>query len=223
MGYGVSLNYFLLLLFGHQHILTCLLSSHSTATTAERGSAATRETTSVATNQASLLQWLDGWNEVWAANTSIDPSVIDLPMSRVVAWRTGFAAVVICLSVNVFVIVKLSFFPNLASFGDRVQGSAPKLAVIVPAHGGDLSRALASLSRWPTKCSDITVHHVELVLYYAGGADDERWSDGVLAALEQTGGKCFAHTSVLFGNLTDEVSQREQSEGEDEEVHQNVV
>lgn len=130
-------------------------------------------------------------------------------MSRV-AWRLGVAAVVACLSVNVFVILKLSFFDNLAKLGRaRGSGDAQKLAVIVPAHGGDLSRALASLSRWPTKCSGITLHNVELVLYYAGGADDERWSDGVLAALEQTGGRCFARTSVLFGNLTDEVSKRE--------------
>lgn len=83
--------------------------------------------------------------------------------------------------------------------------SPQALAVVVPAHSGDLQRAVASLARWPTACSPVTLKHVELVLYYAEGPDDNTWSDDIIAELAQTGGRCFARTSAIFGNLTEEV------------------
>ncbi|CAM9729877.1 unnamed protein product [Scytosiphon promiscuus] len=123
--------------------------------------------------------------------------------------RLCYGIVVVCLLINTLVLVKMSLFGELADIraGRDPQedaGNVRRLAVVVPAHGGDLSKALASLSRWPKVCSAVTLRHVELVLYYAGGPEDERWSDDVIPALEQTGGRCFARTSALFGNLTDE-------------------
>lgn len=125
-----------------------------------------------------------------------------------VRWTGGLLLLIYCASV-----IRLSSLPfapdgdglrqnkhNEAGFGQR------KLAVVVPAHGGDLTRALASLSRWPTACYGSTLANTELVLYFAGTADDPTWTDNVLPELERTGGRCFAATRVLFGNLTAEVS-----------------
>eukprot|EP00903_Cladosiphon_okamuranus_P005533 g5510.t1 len=107
--------------------------------------------------------------------------------------------------------IRLSLFrPLLGGEGllpgnkQEVEVDEQRLAVVVPAHGGDLRRALASLARWPEACSPVTLRHVELVLYYAGAEDDSGWSNDVLPELERTGGKCFARTSAVFGNLTHE-------------------
>lgn len=111
-----------------------------------------------------------------------------------------------CLLINALVMVRLSLFSS--SSRGQVQEDAidkRRLAVVVPAHAGDLAKALASLARWPKVCSDTTLQHVELVLYYAGSSDDDGWSESVLPELEQTGGRCFAGTMAIFGNLTDEV------------------
>lgn len=78
-----------------------------------------------------------------------------------------------------------------------------KLAVVVPAHHGDLGKALASLSRWPTACSPSTLANLDLVLYYAQQPDEK--SSRILPYLSRTGGRCFASTRVVYGNLTDEV------------------
>lgn len=85
------------------------------------------------------------------------------------------------------------------------RGSLPsqRLAVVVPAHSGDLYRALASLSKWPTKCSPVTRAHVDLVLYKAEAEDE--LSFGALRLLENTAGICFANTKIVHGALTKEV------------------
>lgn len=84
-------------------------------------------------------------------------------------------------------------------------GSPPtqRLAVVVPAHAGDLYRALASLSRWPSTCSPVTQAQVDLVLYKAETEDD--LSYGALRLLENTAGRCFANTKIVYGALTKEV------------------
>lgn len=81
-----------------------------------------------------------------------------------------------------------------------------KLAVVVPTHGGDLSRAVSSISRWPTTCSPVTRDYVDLVLYFAQGPEHASWSPEVITSLTRTGGRCFAKTRAVFGHLTDEVS-----------------
>jgi len=83
-----------------------------------------------------------------------------------------------------------------------------RLAVIVPAHGGDLRKALKSLSAWPRACSQTTLRHVDLILYYAGSDDDDDWDYSILPELKRTGGRCFSRTSAIFGNLTAEVRAR---------------
>lgn len=83
------------------------------------------------------------------------------------------------------------------------ERAAKRLAVVVPAHTGDLGKALTSLASWPTKCHESTVLHTDLVLYYAGGAEDD--VEAVLPSLALTGGKCFANTRLVLANLTEEV------------------
>lgn len=124
------------------------------------------------------------------------------------------ALVLVCLLINALVMIRLSLSHPLSAGHSllqrrqKVEVDPRRLAVVVPAHGGDLRRALASLAKWPKACSPVTLRHVELVLYYAGAEDDPGWSDDVLPELEQTGGSCFARTSVVFGNLTDEVREQ---------------
>lgn len=122
----------------------------------------------------------------------------------------GKGVVLLCLLINALVMVRLSLF---SSGRGQVQEDAVdkrRLAVVVPAHAGDLRKALASLARWPKACSDTTLQHVELVLYYAGSSDDDGWSESVLPELEETAGNCFSRTTVIFGNLTDEVSDEKE-------------
>ena len=80
---------------------------------------------------------------------------------------------------------------------------ARRLAVVVPAHAGDLGKALTSLASWPASCHESTLAHTDLILYYAGGAEDD--VEAVLPSLALTGGKCFANTRLVLANLTEEV------------------
>lgn len=80
-----------------------------------------------------------------------------------------------------------------------------RLAVVVPAHGGDLSRAVSALDRWPEVCSPVTKTNVDLVLYYAEG-DDDTEPLGALDAIASTAGRCFGNTKLVYANLTPEVS-----------------
>lgn len=82
-------------------------------------------------------------------------------------------------------------------------GQERRLAVVVPSHAGDLGKALTSLATWPTRCHDSTLENTDLVLYYAGGVDDD--VAAVLPSLARTGGKCFANTRLVLANLTEEV------------------
>eukprot|EP00903_Cladosiphon_okamuranus_P019502 g17934.t1 len=45
---------------------------------------------------------------------------------------------------------------------------------------------------------------MQLVVYYSGDAADGVWSDGIIRALEQTGGRCFEKTRVVFADLDEE-------------------
>lgn len=126
-------------------------------------------------------------------------------------WCTslGFLVASCGLLINcVFLLRFLEYLSFDQAGAPRAVKLAPerRLAVVVPAHGGDLKRALDSLSRWPTTCSPVTLDRVELVLYYAAGPDDGVWSGDIVPALAKTGGRCFAGTSAVFGNLTTEVS-----------------
>lgn len=87
----------------------------------------------------------------------------------------------------------------------NIEGSTPRkrLAVVVPTHRGDFSKALASLAKWPTRCSPITQANVDLILYKAEAQDAA--STAALSVLEDTPGRCFANTKIVFGSLTEEV------------------
>lgn len=78
-----------------------------------------------------------------------------------------------------------------------------RLAVVVPAHAGDLSRAIKSLEHWPKLCSSETLEHADLVLYYAEGPNET--TANVIPTLQESGGRCFANTRVVYANLDEEV------------------
>lgn len=103
------------------------------------------------------------------------------------------------------VLSSLLLFAGTAAASDS---SAQRLAVVVPAHAGDLSRAVSALDRWPRECSPVTKDNVDLVLYYAEGEDDS----GPTAALDEittSAGRCFSNTRLVYANLNEEVSAQD--------------
>eukprot|EP00903_Cladosiphon_okamuranus_P017930 g16498.t1 len=91
-----------------------------------------------------------------------------------------------------------------ALFSDAYLTESGRLAVVVPTYSGDLKEAVAALSSWPTVCSAITLRSMQLVLYYSGTMEDGVWSEGIIRDLEQTGGRCFEQTRVVFADLDPE-------------------
>lgn len=79
-----------------------------------------------------------------------------------------------------------------------------RLAVVVPAHAGDLPRAVSALDQWPKSCSPVTQENVDLVLYYAEGEEDAGPAPA-LEAIASSAGRCFANTKLVYANLSDEV------------------
>ena len=79
-----------------------------------------------------------------------------------------------------------------------------RLAVVVPAHRGDLPRAVSALDRWPKSCAPATQANVDLVLYYAEGEDDTE-PLAALEAIASTAGRCFGDTKLVYANLIPEV------------------
>lgn len=140
--------------------------------------------------------------------------------SRMSAWF----ATLVALSGSVFLLEYIVYFNSDFRNSLELQASTPdrrlenegawrvqeeedgkRLAVIVPAHRGDLSKALSSLAKWPSTCHSSTRRNADLVLYYAGGEEDE--VSAVLPSLAETGGRCFAETRLVLANLKDEVSE----------------
>lgn len=95
-----------------------------------------------------------------------------------------------------------SNIPNRTSLPADV---GQKLAVVVPAYQGDLDRAVASLERWPTNCSPLTVENVDLVLYYAEGETDRSAVEEAAGTIAATAGRCFGDLRIVYANLEDEV------------------
>lgn len=138
--------------------------------------------------------------------------------SRMSAWFVTLVA----LSGSVFLLEYVVYFNTDFRDYRELQGSTPlrrmervgtareeeeqsgeRLAVIVPAHRGDLAKALSSLAKWPSTCHPSTLRNADLVLYYAGGEEDD--VSAVLPSLAKTGGRCFAETRLVLANLRDEV------------------
>lgn len=88
-------------------------------------------------------------------------------------------------------------------------GGEERLAVVVPAYKGDLDRAVASLERWPTSCSPLTLQNVDLVLYYAEGETDREAVEAASRAIAATAGNCFANLRTVYANLQEQVNERE--------------
>lgn len=80
-----------------------------------------------------------------------------------------------------------------------------KMAIVVPMYAGDLEEAVVALSAWPNTCSTQSLQYMELVVYFAGGENEEKWSDDVLLAVEETGGRCFLRTRAVFAHLEEKV------------------
>lgn len=123
-------------------------------------------------------------------------------MSRCFLVALSFAALGLVL--NFMFLLRLEENRKLTLLASRLA-SQRRLAVVVPAHRGDLDRALASLSRWPSACSEVTLSSVDLILYYAGDVDEK--SSQILPSLSYTGGRCFSNTQVVYANLTAEVRE----------------
>lgn len=85
------------------------------------------------------------------------------------------------------------------------QGGGQHLAVVVPAYQGDLDRTVASLERWPSNCSPLTVENVDLVLYYAEGEEDKSAVEEAAGVIAATAGRCFANLRVVYAHLREEV------------------
>ncbi|CAM9350086.1 unnamed protein product [Scytosiphon promiscuus] len=79
-----------------------------------------------------------------------------------------------------------------------------RLAVVVPAYRGDLDRAVASLERWPSNCSPLTLQNVDLVLYYAEGEEDSAAVDAATGAIADSAGRCFANLRTVYAHLEKE-------------------
>lgn len=86
-----------------------------------------------------------------------------------------------------------------------------RLAVVVPAYRGDLDRAVASLERWPSNCSPLTLQNVDLVLYYAEGEEDSVEVDAAAGAIADSAGRCFANLRTVYAHLEKEVRGTRQS------------
>lgn len=85
-----------------------------------------------------------------------------------------------------------------------------RLAVVVPAHEGDLPRAVSALDRWPSTCSSVTQENVDLVLYYAEGKEDPEPAIAV-DAISSGAGRCFSNTKLVYANMDPEVRREASS------------
>lgn len=98
---------------------------------------------------------------------------------------------------------------DLDSVRGVLQATQPeRLAVVVPAYRGDLSKAVSSLERWPTSCSPVTLSNMDLVLYYAEGEEDSSTVAEAVDIISVSAGRCFSTTRVVYARLDEEVSRK---------------
>lgn len=90
---------------------------------------------------------------------------------------------------------------ELSSGHQTWKSDSRKLAVVVPTHDGDVSRAFVSMGKWPHECSAVTLSHVDLILYHATVADKEK----LRAGLPNHVTACFRNTKVVIADLSPEV------------------
>ncbi|CAM9264062.1 unnamed protein product [Choristocarpus tenellus] len=76
------------------------------------------------------------------------------------------------------------------------------MAVVVPAHEGDLDLALGSILQWPSKCSNLRRRNMDLIVYYAGREDST--SSRALDELKRSSVSCFKSTKIIYARLTEE-------------------
>ena len=81
------------------------------------------------------------------------------------------------------------------------------LAVLVPTHAGDINDAMEALSRWPMACSAVTLHRMQLVIYYSRNMKDGVWPEEIIPTIERTAGRCFKRTRVIFADLDEKVTE----------------
>lgn len=93
------------------------------------------------------------------------------------------------------------------------------LAVVVPMHAGDVTRAMESMKKWPTVCSSDTLRAVDLILYHAEYVDENH----LLAGLPVQASRCFRRTKVVNAYLTEEVGEATSRHSWDRPAHGTVV
>lgn len=131
------------------------------------------------------------------------------------SWAFSAVAVSIgtylaCFTAMLLVNLHTPKHKGLRSAGERGSGQhvwtsdSRKLAVVVPTHDGDVSRAFVSMKRWPTTCSSVTLNHVDLILYHATDTDKA----ALRAQIPKEATSCFRNTRVVSANLSPEVRRR---------------
>ncbi|CAM9556287.1 unnamed protein product [Choristocarpus tenellus] len=76
------------------------------------------------------------------------------------------------------------------------------MAVVVPTHEGDLDLALRSILQWPSRCHNLNLRYMDLIVYYAGREDIA--SARALDELNQSDVSCFKATKLIYARLTEE-------------------
>lgn len=122
-----------------------------------------------------------------------------------------------------FLVIQYVFYVGLTTIGRHIRpgesgalaypespvveigDDTKRLGVVVPVLSADLDKALNSIAYWPMVCSPLTLRRMDLILYYAGGAKGDKVSELSMSGLTETGGRCFARTRLVMGNLTYEV------------------
>eukprot|EP00903_Cladosiphon_okamuranus_P009984 g9470.t1 len=118
--------------------------------------------------------------------------------------RLALAAAAFIAGASLDVIAAAPGDSNILNRPSRSADERKHLAVVVPAYQGDLDRAVASLERWPTNCSPLTVENVDLVLYYAEGEEDRSAVEEAAGAIASTAGRCFANLRIVYAHLEKE-------------------
>lgn len=90
-----------------------------------------------------------------------------------------------------------------ATRAEQWKTSENTLAVVVPIHSGDITRAFVALGRWPTTCYHNTLANVDLIVYHA---DYPREAE-LLPLVPERASRCFRSTRIINANLSPEVGQ----------------
>ncbi|CAM9592837.1 unnamed protein product, partial [Choristocarpus tenellus] len=108
----------------------------------------------------------------------------------------------ITLTPIIFWLRNVVFVPVKDSILSSRFGKEGQMAVVVPAHEGDIDLVLRSIRQWPSRCSNLRLMNMDLVLYYAGTEDTA--SRRVLDELKHSSLPCFKWTKLIYARLEED-------------------